>query len=69
MSPVRLVAWMLGVVVLGVPLVAYLWGTLNDVLALHADPLRVGLAGLVLVILLAGLFRLKRRLQSTEEAP
>lgn len=39
-------------VVLGTPLVGYIWGTIHEVLALHVSPLRLALTVLAIVLLL-----------------
>jgi hypothetical protein len=47
-------------VVLGAPLVGYLWQTVNEVLALHFDPIRL-LVAIPVAALLAGLLVLLNR--------
>jgi len=47
-------------VVLGAPLVGYLWQTVNEVLALHFDPIRL-LVAVPVAALLAGLLVLLNR--------
>lgn len=66
MEPLRLsfgkvLALMALCVLLGIPLVAYLWETLNEVLALEVDPSRLLIAVPVLLIFL-GLLILMTRL-------
>ena len=57
----KIIAMMALFVLAGVPLVAYLWETLNHLLALEADPVRLLIAVPVLLVLL-GLLALMARL-------
>lgn len=64
------VVGMLGLfTVLGIPLVAYLWETLNQALALHFNPARLGISVAALALFLGLLFRLKKSIQSKESRP
>lgn len=59
----QLLAWEALFVILGTPLIAYLWETLNQLLALHADVARLGISVPVLLVLLGLLSLLSRRIQ------
>lgn len=52
--------------VLGIPLVAYLWETLNEALALKFDPPRLAISVAALALFLGLLFLLKKSIQSKE---
>jgi hypothetical protein len=45
---------------LGTPMVAYLWGTLNQVMALQFDPVRVGISIPILLVFIGFLILLAR---------
>ena len=67
-SLVPIIGLMALYVIAGMPLVAYLWETLNDVLALRFEPIRLLIAVpvvLLLVLLLRLLSRRLRRLLET----
>lgn len=61
LSSVRLFFSMALHVILGIPLVAYLWETLNDLLALHPDPAGLLIAVPVLLAFAGLLWVLARR--------
>lgn len=50
-------------VLVGIPLVAYMWETLNQVLALHFDALRLAIAVPVLAVLIGVLVLMARTIQ------
>lgn len=56
-------------VILGVPLVGYLWDVLNDVLALHVDGVRLLTAVPVAIVLFFYLKFLAAKLQATFQPP
>lgn len=56
----KLILWMAAFVVVSIPLVAILWETLNDVLALRFDGARL-LVGLPVLAAFAGVLWLLRR--------
>lgn len=56
----RIVATLLGTLVLGVPLVAYLWETINEALSLHVEARRLLISIPVLALLLALLWAAAR---------
>lgn len=56
----RIAATLLGALVLGIPLVAWLWETLNEVLSLHVDARRL-LISIPLLALLGVLIRAAAR--------
>ncbi|GEM_PF-2008987 len=56
----------------GTPMVAYLWETLNQLMALHVDPVRLALSVPVLIVfigLLILLARAVRRYAPTADSP
>lgn len=63
MSMGRLIAWMALYVIVGVPMVAYLWETLNDLMQLQADTAQVILAVPVLLAFAGWLVLLARRVR------
>lgn len=52
--------------VIGIALVAYLWETLNRVLALEFNPLRIAISAGVLVLFIGLLILLKKSIQAKE---
>ena len=62
-----LIAAMLGFVVVGAPMVYYLWSTINELLAGHVAWARVGIAIIVLLIFLGLLGILTRSIRRWEE--
>ena len=61
-SPGKILPWLALFVVLGMPLVAYLWETLHQVLALHVEPVRLLVSVPVLALFVALLWLLGRKL-------
>lgn len=59
----KIIAWMAFYVIVGVPMVAFLWETLNDLLQLQADSEQLLLAVPVLLIFAGWLFLLARRVR------
>lgn len=51
-------------VLIGLPMVAYLWETINELLALHADPVRIGISVPLLAILVGFLVVVGRRINA-----
>ncbi len=64
-----LIGAMLGFVVVGAPMVYYLWTTLNELLAGHVDPGRLGISIIVLLIFLGLLSILTRSIRRWEARP
>jgi len=64
-----LIAGMLGFVLVGGPMVYYLWSTLNQVLEGHATGGRVGISIIVLLIFLGLLSILTRVIRRWDERP
>lgn len=62
-----LIGAMLGFVVLGAPMVYYLWSTLNELLAGHIDGVRLGISIIILLIFLGLLAILTRSIRRWEE--
>ena len=62
-----LIAAMLGFVVVGAPMVYYLWSTVNELLAGHFDARRAGISIIVLLIFLGLLSILTRSIRRWEE--
>lgn len=62
-----LIGVMLLFVVVGAPLVYYLWTTLNELLAGHIDTTRLGISIIVLLIFLGLLSILTRSIRRWEE--
>ncbi len=60
---VRLFVQMVVIVVGGIPIVAYLWETLNQLLSLHVQPTRLWISLPLLVVLGVWLRWLSRRVQ------
>lgn len=60
---VRLFVQMGVIVVVGIPIVAYLWETLNQLLSLHVQPTRLWISLPLLVVLWVWLRWLSRRAQ------
>ncbi|NIP83181.1 MAG: hypothetical protein GWM90_29690 [Gemmatimonadetes bacterium] len=63
----KLIAVMLLFVVVGAPLVYYLWTTINELLAGHFDGPRLGVSAVVLLIFLGLLSILTRSIRRWEE--
>lgn len=66
LSTLKLMGMITLFAVIGIPLVAYLWETLNRVLALEFDPLRLAISAGVLVLFLGLLLLLKKNIQAKE---
>ncbi len=62
MSPGRIVLLMVVFVVIGLPMVAYLWETINQILALELDPVRIAVSVPLLAIFLGFLAVIGRRI-------
>ncbi len=60
---VRLCVQMGVIVMVGIPIVAYLWETLNQLLSLHVQPTRLWISLPLLVVLWVWLRWLSRRAQ------
>lgn len=54
---------------LGIPLVGYLWETLNQALAFKVEPVRLVISAVALVLLAGLLLLLKNRIQTKEPRP
>ncbi len=63
-SPSKIFPWLALFIVLGMPLVAYLWETLHQILAWHVEPTRLLTSLPVLALFLILLFALSRKLAS-----
>ncbi len=63
----KLLALMAVFVLAGIPLVAYLWETLNGVLALEVEATRLLIAAPVLLLLIGLLWLMARRLRRLTE--
>ncbi len=63
----RLVLSLLAFVLLGVPMFAYLWWTLNELLSGYFDPARGAIAAVILIAFLILLSLLARSIQRWEE--
>ena len=61
-SPGQIFPWLALIIVLGMPLVAYLWETLHQVLAWNIDPTRLLISVPVLGLFVGLLFVLSRKL-------
>ena len=61
-APGQIFPWLALFVVLGLPLVAYLWETLHQILAWHVEPTRLLISVPVLGLFVALLFALGRKL-------
>ena len=61
-SPGKIFPWLALFVVLGMPLVAYLWETLHQLLAWHFEPTRLLLSIPIMGLFLGLLFALSRKL-------
>ena len=61
-APGKIVPWLALFAVLCMPLIAYLWETVHQVLALHVEPLRLLLSVPVLGLFVALLWLLGRKL-------
>ncbi len=68
MSTARAVIQMGIVVLLGMPVVAYLWETLNQLLSLHVNPTRLLISLPLLVVFVVWLWWLARQAQRWMEA-
>ena len=62
-SPGKSLALMALIVIVGFPMVAYLWETLNDVLALKFEPTRLLITAPVLLVFIGFLILVARHLQ------
>ena len=62
----RLIGAMLGFVIVGAPMVYYLWSTLNELLAGHVEWGRLGLSVVVFLIFLGVLSILTRSIRRWE---
>lgn len=60
----QIVGWLVVFTLVGVPLVSYLWGTLNDALAGHVVRSRLLLAVPALVVFVAVLVVMSRRVRA-----
>ena len=56
-------------VLIGAPLVGYLWDVLNDVLALHVEPTRLLIGAAVAVVLVFYLRFVSGKIRSSFQAP
>ena len=65
----RLIAAMLGFVVVGAPMVYYLWSTINELMAGHFPARQVGISLIVLLIFLGLLSILSRAIRRWEHRP
>ncbi len=63
-SPSKIFPWLALFIVLGMPLVAYLWETLHQVLAWHVEPTRLLISVPVFGLFLGLMFALSRKLAS-----
>lgn len=61
-SPAKIFPWLALFILLGMPLVAYLWETLHQILAWHVEPTRLLISVPVLGLFLGLLFLLGRKL-------
>ena len=61
-SPGKIFPWLALFIALGMPLVAYLWETLHQILAWHFEPTRLLISVPVLALFLGLLFVLSRKL-------
>ena len=66
-GPGALIATMLAFVLVGAPMVFYLWTTINEVLAGHFDGGRIGITVIVLLIFLGLLSILTRSIRRWDE--
>ena len=67
MGTTGLIGTMLLFVVVGAPMVYYLWSTINELLAGHVDGARLGISIIVLLIFLGLLSILTRSIRRWEE--
>lgn len=63
-APGQIFPWLALFILLGMPLVAYLWETLHQILAWHFEPTRLLLSVPVLALFVGLLFVLSRKLAS-----
>ena len=69
LSTGTLIAIMTAFVIVGAPLVYYLWTTLNELLAGHFDGARLAISGIVFLIFLGVLAILSRSVRQLDERP
>ena len=62
--PGRIFPWLALFILLGMPLIAYLWETLHQILALHVEPVRMLISIPVLGLFVALLKMLGRKLEA-----